>query len=109
MFTRTKNYRRLTIGGSLNRTKITHAGPILTRLARLLTIFLVLIIRPGSLLVDFYLKFLSSVPNPVQLLLNVLKTGFIGGIPVDKKPVRLYNATGILTSGFPSLETRFSG
>ena len=97
------------MSGSLNRTKIAHAGPVLTRLAGLLTIFLVLIIRSGSLLVDFYLKFLSSVPNPVQLLLNVLKTGFIGGIPVDKKPVRLYNATGILTSGIPSLETRFSG
>ena len=80
---------------------------MLTRLARLLTIFPVLIIRPGSLLVDFYLKFLSSVPNPVQLLLNVLKTGFIGGIPVDKKPVRLYNATGIHTGGSQTLETRF--
>lgn len=43
---------------------------------------------------DFYLKFLSTIPNPVQLLLNLLKTGFIGSIPVDKLPKRLYNATG---------------
>lgn len=43
---------------------------------------------------DFYLKFLSTIPNPVQLLLNLLKTGFIGSIPVDKLPKRLYNGTG---------------
>ena len=100
VFTRTKSYRRLSNAGSLNRTKlISHAGLIHTRLARLLTIFPLLIISPGSLLVDFYLKFLRSVSNPVQLLLNVLKTGFIGGIPVNKRPIRLYNATGIRPGG----------
>lgn len=43
---------------------------------------------------DFYLKFLSTISNPVELLLNLLKTGFIGSIPVDKLPKRLYNGTG---------------
>lgn len=54
---------------------------------------------PGSLLVDFYLRFLSTIPNPVQLFLNLVKTGFIGGIPVDKLPGRLYNGTGELREG----------
>ena len=43
---------------------------------------------------DFYLRFLYTIPNPVQLFLNLVKTGFIGGIPVDKLPRRLYNGTG---------------
>lgn len=45
---------------------------------------------------DFYLRFLSTIPNPVQLFLKLVKTGFIGGIPVDKLPRRLYNGTGEL-------------
>ena len=49
---------------------------------------------------DFYLKFLSTIYNPVQLLLNLLKTGFVGSIPVDKVPKRLYNGTGMWIGGF---------
>ena len=73
------------------------------------TKFLVFLCRPGSLLVDFYLKFLSTISNPVQLLLNLLKTGFIGSIPVDKLPKRLYNGTGtwIGVSVFVVLAHRF--
>lgn len=35
----------------------------------------------------------------MQLFLNLVKTGFIGGIPVDKLPQRLYNGTGELREG----------
>lgn len=57
---------------------------------------------------DFYLRFLSTIPDPVQLFLNLVKTGFIGGIPVDKLPRRLYNGTGKLNAIYSVCSCKFA-
>ena len=50
--------------------------------------------RPGSVDVDMHLRFLGSVPDPLQLLKAALQTGYLNGIPVQKTLVRHYNGSG---------------